>query len=823
MSHVQKVTSEDNLFNYGISRHRSGFTQINGGYAFYNSVETPHPQASFLSLIRADMTRTWDLYTNGNSTSVLEQIKNEYGDNILKQFFEEVTLTSDVGTYDGLPNYGISGAEAQHVVLLDTTNAMGTSSLLTANIGQSYRIRFEFDLRQRLYLEDPDFLICLHQLNITMRALDKPLYAGGIDIDETTFAPLGRTGAGNGYDFVGTLEADGTWETYGHTGIPNPMYGWLKVNIATSMQLLSNGDITQVISTDQNELTQLSNGQYLDGSISRTPGEIVDLEFHDTVYPFEETGISAVIDMELTTSTVPGNLVPPTTVVTFTSGVLNSASLPASARIILNPGQYPTDMVPAQAFVDLDGEYATADDLANAFAVEGNVLYETVGPPGGFLFDATGPVLTITSTNIDLSAMEIGYTWEGDAVMPTWVNNAGSGSAGTTVSDLTYIPDSVNNMDGSDYLDGTYTINVTSSVLTDTPGKLIVTILNGGIDASNPPSMDTLYSGSFASTTTFEDITIHYHEIPRVEKTSGYNTIKTREKFKGRGWFKRFGKLDTNVQGTYPMSYRLTMTERGFALGLWDDAGATENDDYAWIVSQRLVNNISGETRRDSAYKYPVHCLYSCSRESLYPRDFGIWYNTGAISSHTLSNETTQVHDYVGNLHTLNHSEFNTSSGKTSYILDPFDKEDPLASDWVAKPIWRYVVREYGKLKPWDVHKSATKHETDSNAIINSMEQLAITDDNRFVITFPTGLTTQSFMYPAEEIDMICFSSAQVIGEGSTVPMTSYLRGSQAEDIDKRRYYGLRSTLPNGNGMRVCILVSGDWILNTDVNIDAHI
>jgi hypothetical protein len=589
MSHVDQEISEDSLLNYGVSRQRSGITVINGSYGFFNSVESPHINASFLTLIKSDMTRPWNLYTNGSVTG--HTITDFNGSNIIKQFFTEVTGGS-LGGYSGSANYGAGTTKYQHVVLLESTNDMSPISFFGSNLDQSYRVRFEFDLRQRLYLEDPDFLYQLNQLNHTMRQLGYPEYNGGVVIDETQYAPTGRDGDGNGYDFTGTLSTNGVWETLGNIGIPNPMYGWLKVNIATALQLLDDGSITKSMSTDQNELTLLSNGQYLDGSVLRTPGEIVDLEFQDTVYPYD-------------------------------------------------------------------------------------------------------------------------------------------GSA------------SVNN-------------------------------------------------------------------------------IKTRVKTKGRGWFKRFGKLDPNVQGTYPMSYRLTMSERGFALGLWDDAGSTENDDYAWIVSQRLVNNISGETRSDPAYKYPVHCLYSCSRESLYPRDFGIFYQSQAISSHVISDETTEVNDYVGNTYTLNQSEFNTTTGKTAYILDPFDKEDPLASDWIAKPIWRYVVREYDKLKPWDVHKSATRHETDSNAIINSMEQLAITDDNRFVITFPTGLTTQSFMYPGEEIDLICFSSADVISEGSTVPMVSYARGSELEDVDKRRYYGLRSTLPNGNGMRVCILISGDWILNTDVNIDAH-
>ena len=100
------------------------------------------------------------------------------------------------------------------------------------------------------------------------------------------------------------------------------------------------------------------------------------------------------------------------------------------------------------------------------------------------------------------------------------------------------------------------------------------------------------------------------------------------------------------------------------------------------------------------------------------------------------------------------------------------------------------------------------------------MEQLAITDENRFVITFPTGLTTQRFMYPKEELDMICFSSAEVVAESSNVPMTTYIY--DGTNSDKRRYTGMRSTASFGNGMRIMILVNGQYIFNSDVNLDTN-
>tara|TARA_B100001057_G_scaffold295944_3_gene296068 strand:- start:26383 stop:28359 length:1977 start_codon:yes stop_codon:yes gene_type:complete len=284
-----------------------------------------------------------------------------------------------------------------------------------------------------------------------------------------------------------------------------------------------------------------------------------------------------------------------------------------------------------------------------------------------------------------------------------------------------------------------------------------------------------------------------------------------RNKRKGKGWFKRFPKIGTNLEGTYPMSYRLTMTERGFVLYMFDDAASDQSDDYAWTCVQRTVDNTEGTTPSDESTRFPVHVLYSCSRESVYARDFGVYFSESAANLQTAETAVNSVFDNEGNQYTVD------SLGNDSfYILSPYDREDSLADEFTAKLIWRFVAREFDILKPWDVHKLATKHQTDSNAIINPLEQLAITNDNRFVITFPTGLTTQRFMYPKEEIDLICFSSAEVVAEGSNVPMNTYLPSGNA---DNRRYQGMRSTLANGNGMRIMLLVNGRHIFNSDVNI----
>jgi hypothetical protein len=157
-------------------------------------------------------------------------------------------------------------------------------------------------------------------------------------------------------------------------------------------------------------------------------------------------------------------------------------------------------------------------------------------------------------------------------------------------------------------------------------------------------------------------------------------------------------------------------------------------------------------------------------------------------------------------------------------------------------------------LKPWDFHVSATMHEIDSHAVINPMEQLSITQDRNFVFSFPTQITTQRFYYPQSELDIICISSAdfstqsghveinkyddsdgvnEEFGGGSFVPasisstspaeVTRYA-GHEGPDGVKyiwrknaRKYEGMSATLPNGNGMRVFMQVTGSSIRYSDV------
>ena len=188
-----------------------------------------------------------------------------------------------------------------------------------------------------------------------------------------------------------------------------------------------------------------------------------------------------------------------------------------------------------------------------------------------------------------------------------------------------------------------------------------------------------------------------------------------------------------------------------------------------------------------------------------------------------------------------------------NYVIKTIEDRDfPSMEEDNYVSINRFVVRESDVLKPWDYHLSATNHSTDSYAIINPYEQLSITDERNFVFSFPTQLTTQRFYYPTGELDMICISSAGFSSQGGHIEIDKYLdstgikaavytegnnsynpTGETSEFIysgqidasdnkyywkrNIRKYEGMTSTLPNGNGMRVFVLVTGTSVRHSDV------
>jgi hypothetical protein len=770
----RRITDLSTFSNYGMSRLRTGFTTIEGSASIdANEVVT----GGMMMALALDMKKEWGMF-NG-SPDVGNELIDTLSTPISKQFFEEIAISSasSTGNYAGSPNYSQASpsSPSQHVMLFKTTNdSLPNNGTVSRGLDQNYRIRFEFDLRHRLYHNfatgagDREFADELYQLNLRMDSMGYYHYNAGNQINEQLYKPNSYYPDGVYLPNPVVLPASGFPNTSGwedQIGIPNPMYGWFKVNVGCSNQLLATGDISSP-QTESNGIITLENGSTIDTAILRMPGECIDLTYED---------------------------------VTILSDPADTGPYYVQGKLV---GGDPSQKFYYPLFLD---QYA-ANQFDGAIANTATALNITG-------VTSTNPVVVTTSAAHS-------YT-TGQPVAFSGISPAINPLNGNTY----YVKLIVGSTDTFQvYMNSNCTIPLDGSTW-----AVALQYTTGGTVSSGVGTSIAQTFTEFPLLTVYVPTTIteaansaNWGTSTAPTSSSGYKkyinnrSLRFRNKKKGAGWFKRFPKTEPALQGAYPFSYRLTMTERGLFLYMHDDAASDQADDYSWIALQRTVNNETGLARTDEASKFPVHVMYSCSRDSMYSRDAGVYFSQDAANLQNAETTVDTVYDEQGNTYNLS----NLDNSKTFYILSPYDREDYLADEYTAKNIWRFVAREFDILKPTDVHKFATRHQIDSNAVINPLEQLSITDENRFVITFPTGLTTQRFMYPKEEMDLICFSSAEVVAESSNIPMTTYKYDGTS--IDKRRYQGMRSTAAFGNGMRIMALVNGQNILNSDVILDVN-
>ncbi|MDK1290194.1 hypothetical protein [Pseudoalteromonas umbrosa] len=128
-----------------------------------------------------------------------------------------------------------------------------------------------------------------------------------------------------------------------------------------------------------------------------------------------------------------------------------------------------------------------------------------------------------------------------------------------------------------------------------------------------------------------------------------------------------------------------------------------------------------------------------------------------------------------------------------------------------------FVVRESDVHRPSE-ELTAGEDSPDSNAVLNTYEQVAVSEDYEYVITVPSGLTTQRYLY-LEEADLIGYTSADVISNGALSEFAMYDEGvcsvtghsNEAACVagggewtsTTRLYKGLPSTGKFNTGMRM--------------------
>ena len=192
-------------------------------------------------------------------------------------------------------------------------------------------------------------------------------------------------------------------------------------------------------------------------------------------------------------------------------------------------------------------------------------------------------------------------------------------------------------------------------------------------------------------------------------------------------------------QNTYPISYRLTITDRGFFLGMWEGSWSTQraaatnaSNYFNWVLVQRPVDR-----------------------------------NTGVV----------------------------LTDGKAPVFM----------VNGVNYKYYKFVVREADILHP-TARVSADANSDDSSMLFNSKNQVVLTEDKTYLLTFPHNLTTPRFRY-TEELDMIGTTSADVVMASQVIQFKTYgERGA-------RTYSALPPSGAANTGLRLAVVSApqGPW------------
>ena len=254
---------------------------------------------------------------------------------------------------------------------------------------------------------------------------------------------------------------------------------------------------------------------------------------------------------------------------------------------------------------------------------------------------------------------------------------------------------------------------------------------------------------------------------------------------------------DASIAGSeaaYPMSYTLTMTNRGMFLAIWEGSqeetpegtwdtinNPNPNAPYGysplrWILAQRSVDRITGHVRGGATFRGIVN---------------------GNPANNAITQETSRCPLFV------------------------------VAGSSAPQQFVKFIAREVDVPVP-SRKRPATIQSEDNPAILNPYPQQSLTESGEFVVTFLNNLSSPRFRY-ADELDMLGTVSAAVVGAGTTITVDVYNENQGGYDntgnlvvsgssLGKRRYTALYGTERYGTGMRLMVLTAMGWNESTATN-----
>lgn len=307
--------------------------------------------------------------------------------------------------------------------------------------------------------------------------------------------------------------------------------------------------------------------------------------------------------------------------------------------------------------------------------------------------------------------------------------------------------------------------------------------------------------------------------------------------------------ISISQKSSHPMSYSVSITNRGLAVSVWEETSDDTGNRNSWFVVQRPVKSTDGATITTG--KCPVHCIYGLSGKNenkpWLNQEYGNTFTgfpwqviaEALITDLTIPGEKDKFWKKIlegGTLAGLNNEyDVVTAPGTGKYQVMNWTGVDE-AYRVVPKPktycLNRFIVREKDITAPYPTQQynkdgllpdpgfgsgkdyseygrqfgvPADEHTVDYAAIINTKQQVSISEGSKYVITFPNGMNTSRFAY-THEMDMVAYTSADVVSAGSEITIQVY------GEATPRTYIGMNSNGPNNTGMRILFLKSGGGI-----------
>jgi hypothetical protein len=246
-----------------------------------------------------------------------------------------------------------------------------------------------------------------------------------------------------------------------------------------------------------------------------------------------------------------------------------------------------------------------------------------------------------------------------------------------------------------------------------------------------------------------------------------------------QGFYNRGGRVGSNG-ASYPLTYELAVSNSGFFLGIYESSWATQVGGattgtgastvpgrFNWMVCQRPVDRNTGvvlDTVTSTTSKHPVFCI----------NGVGGRYYTFVVREKDIAHPTAGPEDHT----------------KIAYYNSSGVGSGTLVSQYVnsaTQPYGNYIYRV-----------PATLNSEDNHLLFNPENQISLTEDKKYLVSFPHNLSTPRFRY-TEELDLVGLTSSDVLMSGQVITINTY-----GESVD-REYLALPPSGKYNTGLRICV------------------